>query len=106
MAFALDLKQRELEVALPISVFERANNAYYNSLAMIDAGATRDQILAETGQSIGVFDAHFDIQAGEIFVIMRQSRRSFVERLKGEGLDAVETRHPSHDPDLRARTRS
>ena len=28
---------RELEVALPLSVFERANNAYYNSLAMIDA---------------------------------------------------------------------
>ena len=29
--------------------------------------------------------------------------RAFLERLKGEGLDAVETRHPSHDPDLRAR---
>ncbi len=29
--------------------------------------------------------------------------RSFLERLKGEGLDAVETRHPSHDPDVRAR---
>ena len=28
---------RELEVALPVSVFERANNAYYNSLAMVDA---------------------------------------------------------------------
>jgi N-carbamoylputrescine amidase len=28
---------RDLEVALPVSVFERANNAYYNSLAMIDA---------------------------------------------------------------------
>ena len=28
---------RELEVALPLSVFERANNAYFNSLAMIDA---------------------------------------------------------------------
>jgi N-carbamoylputrescine amidase len=28
---------RELGVVLPISVFERANNAYYNSLAMIDA---------------------------------------------------------------------
>ena len=27
----------ELQVALPISVFERANNAYYNSLAMVDA---------------------------------------------------------------------
>jgi predicted metal-dependent phosphoesterase TrpH len=29
--------------------------------------------------------------------------RSFIERLKQEGLDAIETRHPSHDPDLRAR---
>ena len=29
--------------------------------------------------------------------------RSFLERLKGEGLDAVETRHPSHDPEARAR---
>jgi N-carbamoylputrescine amidase len=28
---------RELGLALPLSVFERANNAYYNSLAMIDA---------------------------------------------------------------------
>jgi N-carbamoylputrescine amidase len=28
---------RELEVAMPLSVFERANNAYFNSLAMIDA---------------------------------------------------------------------
>jgi N-carbamoylputrescine amidase len=27
----------ELEVVLPLSFFERANNAYYNSLAMIDA---------------------------------------------------------------------
>jgi N-carbamoylputrescine amidase len=28
---------RELGVALPLSVFERANNAYFNSLVMIDA---------------------------------------------------------------------
>jgi N-carbamoylputrescine amidase len=28
---------KELEVALPLSVFERAGHAYYNSLAMIDA---------------------------------------------------------------------
>jgi N-carbamoylputrescine amidase len=28
---------RELQVVLPISFFERANNAYYNSMAMIDA---------------------------------------------------------------------
>lgn len=29
--------------------------------------------------------------------------RSFLERLKREGLDAIEIRHPSHHPDLRAR---
>jgi predicted metal-dependent phosphoesterase TrpH len=29
--------------------------------------------------------------------------RTFLERLKGQGLDALETRHPSHDPDTRAR---
>jgi len=28
---------RELGVALPVSVFERANNAFYNSLVMVDA---------------------------------------------------------------------
>src|SRR5882757_2061244 len=28
---------RELEVVLPISVFERANNAFYNSVAIVDA---------------------------------------------------------------------
>ena len=30
----------ELEVVLPLSFFERANNAHYNSLAMIDADGT------------------------------------------------------------------
>jgi hypothetical protein len=29
--------------------------------------------------------------------------RAFLERLKHEGLDAIETRHPSHDPDARSR---
>jgi N-carbamoylputrescine amidase len=31
---------RELEVVLPVSVFERANNAFYNSLVMVDADGT------------------------------------------------------------------
>ena len=35
--------------------------------------------------------------------LKERGTRAFVERLKNEGLDAVETRHPSHDPDLRAR---
>jgi hypothetical protein len=35
--------------------------------------------------------------------LKERGTRAVLERLKAEGLDAVETRHPSHDPDLRAR---
>ena len=35
--------------------------------------------------------------------LKERATRSFLERLRREGLDAVETRHPSHSPDLRAR---
>jgi predicted metal-dependent phosphoesterase TrpH len=35
--------------------------------------------------------------------LKERGTRSFLERLKREGLDAVEIRHPSHDVDLRAR---
>jgi 3',5'-nucleoside bisphosphate phosphatase len=35
--------------------------------------------------------------------IKERGTRSFLERLQREGLDALETRHPSHDPELRAR---
>jgi predicted metal-dependent phosphoesterase TrpH len=35
--------------------------------------------------------------------LKERGTRSFLERLKREGLDAVEIRHPSHDPDLRSR---
>lgn len=35
--------------------------------------------------------------------LKERGTRGLLERLKGMGLDAVETRHPSHDPDLRAR---
>lgn len=35
--------------------------------------------------------------------LKERGTRPFIERLKSEGLDAVETRHPSHGPDLRAR---
>ena len=35
--------------------------------------------------------------------LKERGTRACIERLKSQGLDAVETRHPSHDPDLRAR---
>jgi len=40
------------------------------ALALVREGLSKQEILARTGQSIGVFDAHFEIKAGEIFVIM------------------------------------
>ncbi|MBL0945805.1 MAG: glycine betaine/L-proline ABC transporter ATP-binding protein ProV [Hydrogenophaga sp.] len=40
------------------------------ALALVREGHSKQDILAQTGQSIGVFDAHFEIKAGEIFVIM------------------------------------
>lgn len=35
--------------------------------------------------------------------LKERGTRACIDRLKTQGLDAVETRHPSHDPDLRAR---
>jgi predicted metal-dependent phosphoesterase TrpH len=35
--------------------------------------------------------------------LKERGSRDFVSRLKQEGLDALETRHPSHDPDQRTR---
>ncbi|WP_120966925.1 glycine betaine/L-proline ABC transporter ATP-binding protein ProV [Comamonas sp. lk] len=40
------------------------------ALNLVKQGASKQDILARTGQSIGVFDASFTIEAGEIFVVM------------------------------------
>jgi len=40
------------------------------ALELVREGHSKQDILARTGQSIGVFDASFTIEAGEIFVIM------------------------------------
>ena len=40
------------------------------ALALARQGHSKQDIVAQTGQSIGVFDASFTIQAGEIFVVM------------------------------------
>ncbi|WP_160018382.1 ATP-binding cassette domain-containing protein, partial [Raoultella sp. 18093] len=37
---------------------------------LVRQGCSKQEILARTGQSIGVFDATFTIEAGEIFVVM------------------------------------
>ena len=40
------------------------------ALELVQQGLSKQEILERTGQSIGVFDADFTIEAGEIFVVM------------------------------------
>ena len=40
------------------------------ALDLVQQGLSKQEILERTGQSIGVFDANFTIEAGEIFVVM------------------------------------
>ena len=40
------------------------------ALALLDSGADKDTIFAETGQVVGVQDASLQVEAGEIFVLM------------------------------------
>lgn len=51
-------------------VFKVFGDAPEQALELVQQGLSKQEIFARTGHSIGVFDATFDIQAGEIFVIM------------------------------------
>lgn len=51
-------------------VFKVFGDEPEQALELVRQGLSKKEILARTGQSIGVFDATFEIQAGEIFVIM------------------------------------
>ena len=51
-------------------VFKVFGDAPQEALALVRQGLSKQDILERTGQSIGVFDASFAIEAGEIFVVM------------------------------------
>ncbi len=51
-------------------VFKVFGDRPAQALALVREGLDKQEILARTGQSIGVFDASFEIRAGEIFVVM------------------------------------
>ncbi|MBL3715376.1 glycine betaine/L-proline ABC transporter ATP-binding protein [Lactococcus muris] len=40
------------------------------ALAMVEQGESKNEILRKTGASVGVYDANFEVNEGEIFVIM------------------------------------
>ena len=67
-------------------VFKVFGNHPQQALALAREGAGKQQILEKTGQSIGVFDADFTIEAGELFVIMGLSgsgKSTLVRMLNG-----------------------
>ncbi|MDB5876794.1 MAG: proline/glycine betaine transporter ATP-binding protein ProV [Variovorax sp.] len=51
-------------------VFKVFGDEPEKALELVKQGLSKQDILQQTGNSIGVFDATFEIQAGEIFVIM------------------------------------
>ncbi|MCA0324583.1 MAG: glycine betaine/L-proline ABC transporter ATP-binding protein ProV [Proteobacteria bacterium] len=51
-------------------VFKVFGDTPERALALASEGWSKQDIVAQTGQSIGVFDASFTIEAGEIFVVM------------------------------------
>ena len=51
-------------------VFKVFGDEPETALNLVQQGLNKQEILAQTGQSIGVFDADFTIEAGEIFVVM------------------------------------
>ena len=51
-------------------VFKVFGDEPKKALELVRQGLSKQDILARTGNSIGVFDASFTIEAGEIFVIM------------------------------------
>ncbi|MFV0681351.1 glycine betaine/L-proline ABC transporter ATP-binding protein ProV [Ottowia sp.] len=51
-------------------VFKVFGDAPKRALTLAREGLSKQEIVAQTGQSIGVFDASLHIEAGEIFVVM------------------------------------
>jgi glycine betaine/proline transport system ATP-binding protein len=51
-------------------VFKVFGDQPQQALEMVRQGLSKEEVFARTGQIIGVFDASFEIQAGELFVIM------------------------------------
>ncbi len=67
------MKPEGMAVAKQIVIdklFKVFGDAPERALALAAEGKSKQEIVQETGQSIGVFDASFTIEAGEIFVVM------------------------------------
>ncbi|OUR83936.1 glycine betaine/L-proline ABC transporter ATP-binding protein, partial [Marinomonas sp. 42_23_T18] len=61
----------EQETLIEISgLYQVFGNKAASVLPMVKAGKTKDEVLAETGHTVGLRDINLDVKRGEIFVIM------------------------------------
>ena len=67
MEFTISTQKRKLVVKNLFKVF---GNNPKKALKMLDEGLSKEEIFSKTGMTIGVQDASFEINEGEIFVIM------------------------------------
>lgn len=58
------------EILKVSNVFKVFGDTPDRAMDMLRNGATKEQVLSETGHNVGVFDASFSVNRGEIFVIM------------------------------------
>jgi glycine betaine/proline transport system ATP-binding protein len=59
--------QAKIEVTNLVKIFGSNPN---NALTMLENGSGKDKVLAETGQTVAVYNVNFTVKAQEIFVIM------------------------------------
>jgi 3',5'-nucleoside bisphosphate phosphatase len=112
LGYLLPSQSAELEAFLERCRADRVRRAreMVNHLQRLGLDLSFENVLQESdGAAVGrphvarALVRHAGGGVVSIAHLKERGTREIVERFKGEGLDAIETRHPSHDPDLRAR---
>ena len=69
-------------------VFKVFGNDPKTALNLVKQGRSKQEILAQTGQSIGVFDADFTIESGEMTPTLKL-KRNIVQKERAAAIDSI-----------------